>query len=156
MAVPHIVDVFFVANTNAANSDFLGVREATGNNDGVNIDKYLATAGLSGTGLPWCGCYVNWSMNSAGIKGVAGPAAALNWRDFGQSLNNPAYGSIGTLQRPGGGHVGFVFGSDAGRPGWVIMLGGISQMQYRIGLFQSQLCDSIIPRVLSLHIYCHQ
>eukprot|EP01137_Pigoraptor_chileana_P018601 Opistho-2@78332 len=102
----------------------LGVRESTGKNDGVAVDKYLATAGLKGSQLPWCGCFTNWSMETAGINGVNGPARALNWRNFGDSLDQPAYGSIGTLTRPGGGHVGFVVAKDGNRPDWIVLLGG--------------------------------
>jgi len=63
-------------------------------------------------------------MESAGINGVNEPARALNWRNFGQSLDRPAYGGIGTLTRPGGGHVGFVVAKDGNRSGWIVLLGG--------------------------------
>lgn len=89
-------------------------------------------------------------MKSAGIKGVNGPAGALNWRNFGQSLSKPAYGSIGTLQRPGGGHVGFVVGSDADRHGWVIMLGGnqsdaVSYRSFPISIMQFNYPSGFVP-----------
>lgn len=51
-------------------------------------------------------------------------ARALNWRNFGNSLQKPALGSVATLTRKGGGHVGTVVAYDRDRPGWVIMLGG--------------------------------
>lgn len=128
----------------------LGVTEATHKNDGPDVDKYLATAGLKGTGLPWCGCFVNWSMRSAGIKGVKDPAAALNWRNFGQKLNVPAFGSLGTLQRPGGGHVGFVVGRDGSHSGWVIMLGGnqsdaVSYRSFPVSIMQFNYPAGFVP-----------
>nr|WP_255737702.1 TIGR02594 family protein [Cognataquiflexum nitidum] len=118
----------------------LGVREATNNNDGVDVEKYLKSAGL-GAGYPWCGAFVNWSLKQAEIKGSMIPARALDWRNYGQNLSTPAFGSIGTLRRPGGGHVGFVAGLDADRPGWVIMLGGnqsnrVSYESFPIGIMQ--------------------
>ena len=43
---------------------------------------------------------------------------------FDQALDAPAYGSLGTLTRKGGGHVGIIVATDADRPNWVVMLGG--------------------------------
>lgn len=153
---------FFKISVNASRGtpwiDFdrsqLGVKEATGNNDGADVDKYLATANLAGTKLAWCGCFVNWSLENAGIKGVKEPAWALNWRKYGQKLNQPAYGSIGSRERKGGGHVGFVVASDADRPGWVIMLGGTRVMPSHTSLFQYRYCNSIIQLDLILYIRC--
>ncbi len=110
----------------------LGIREATGNNDGIDVVKYLKSADL-GAGHPWCGAFVNWSFSQAGMNSVKNPAWALNWRKYGNSIERPAYGSIGTLIRPGGGHVGFVVANDQERQGWVIMLGGNQddQVSYR-------------------------
>ncbi|WP_190295308.1 TIGR02594 family protein [Mucilaginibacter rubeus] len=129
----------------------LGVKEATGHNDGPDVDKYLATAGLSGTGLPWCGCFVNWSMKSAGITGrPKNPALALNWRDFGQKLNRPAFGSVGSRERKGGGHVGLIVATDADRPGWVVMLGGnqgdaVSYESFPISILKFNYPSGFVP-----------
>jgi uncharacterized protein (TIGR02594 family) len=101
----------------------LGVTEQTGNNDGPKVEEYLKTADC-GSGNPWCGAFVNWTMKQVGIEGTNGPAWALNWRNFGIDLDRPAFGSVGTLKRPGGGHVGFVVANDKNRTGWVVMLGG--------------------------------
>ncbi|MGC4059081.1 MAG: TIGR02594 family protein [Chitinophagaceae bacterium] len=101
------------------------MKEATNNNDGPSVERYLQTLGFKrGSGLPWCGAFVNWVMLQSGIKGPSAAGRASNWRKFGQTLEKPAYGSIGTLVRKGGGHVGFVVGADRNRPGWIIMLGG--------------------------------
>jgi uncharacterized protein (TIGR02594 family) len=101
----------------------IGISELTGNNDGKDVVKYLKSAGLN-AGDPWCGAFVNWTLQQVNIKGVENSGRALNWRKFENTIDKPAYGSIGTLERPGGGHVGFVVGADKERPGWVIMLGG--------------------------------
>ncbi len=100
----------------------LGVSELTGNNDGPEVDKYLKTIGLAGSGQAWCGAFVNWTLSQAGIKGVSRPGWALNWRHYGRELDQPAFGSIATMKRKGGGHVGFVAGvTSSGR---IVLLGG--------------------------------
>lgn len=44
----------------------LGVREATGNNDGKEVEMYLRNAGL-GKGYAWCAAFVKWCFNQCGI-----------------------------------------------------------------------------------------
>ncbi len=43
----------------------LGVREATGHNDGERIKAYLAAVGLK-VGQPWCAAFVSWVCKQAG------------------------------------------------------------------------------------------
>lgn len=90
----------------------VGIKEATENNDGPEVEKYLKTIGLDpGEKSYWCGAFVNWTLRESGIKvTIKYPGNALDWRNYGQSLNEPAYGSIATKTRKGGGHVGFVAG----------------------------------------------
>ena len=45
----------------------LGVRELTGNNDGVAVEKYLSYVWLK-KGQPWCAAFVSWSFGQNGIK----------------------------------------------------------------------------------------
>ena len=47
----------------------IGVRELTGNNDGVEVEMYLASVGLK-KGQPYCAAGVSWSFMRAGIKAV--------------------------------------------------------------------------------------
>ncbi len=48
----------------------IGVREATGHNDGVMVEKYLATTGFK-KGNAWCAAFVTWTLDStANITGV--------------------------------------------------------------------------------------
>ncbi len=99
----------------------LGIKETTNNNDGQEVESYLKSAGLD-TGNPWCGAFVNWCFKENDIDGINEPGRALNWSNFGVGLNNPAYGSIATMKRKGGGHVGFIVGlTNNGR---VVLLGG--------------------------------
>lgn len=53
----------------------LGVHEATGKNDGKDVEKYLRSVGL-GKGYPWCAAFVKWCYDSAGIKTPMNGAAA--------------------------------------------------------------------------------
>lgn len=45
----------------------VGVREATGNNDGKEVEMYLKSTGL-GKGYAWCAAFVKWCFDSAQIK----------------------------------------------------------------------------------------
>lgn len=44
----------------------IGVREKTGNNNGVAVESYLAVTGL-GKGNPWCAAFVSWVYFKAGF-----------------------------------------------------------------------------------------
>ncbi|WP_316813550.1 peptidoglycan-binding protein [Pedobacter heparinus] len=45
----------------------LGVREATGNNDGPRVEEYLAYTGFK-KGNPYCASYVSWCFHKAGYS----------------------------------------------------------------------------------------
>ena len=45
----------------------LGVREATGKNDGIAVESYLAVSGLD-KGYAWCAAYVGWVYRQAGFS----------------------------------------------------------------------------------------
>ncbi len=44
----------------------LGVREATGHNDGAQVERYLRYTGL-GKGHAWCAAFVCWVLGQAGV-----------------------------------------------------------------------------------------
>ena len=44
----------------------IGVKEQTGNNDGVAVESYLAVTGLT-KGYAWCAAYVCWVYRQAGF-----------------------------------------------------------------------------------------
>jgi len=44
----------------------IGVRELTGNNDGLMVEKFLLSAGL-GKGYPWCAAFIYWTLKEANI-----------------------------------------------------------------------------------------
>jgi hypothetical protein len=43
----------------------IGIKEATGKNDGEEVEEILKSVGLEGTGAPWCAAYVVWVGDSA-------------------------------------------------------------------------------------------
>lgn len=48
-------------------SSQIGIREATGNNDGPQVEKYLAYTGNK-KGEPWCAAFVSWVFGQAGFQ----------------------------------------------------------------------------------------
>ncbi|MBD1431782.1 CHAP domain-containing protein [Sphingobacterium sp. DN00404] len=50
----------------------IGVREATGNNDGGRVEAYLAYTGL-GKGHAWCAAFVSWCYGQAGFAEPRNP-----------------------------------------------------------------------------------
>jgi hypothetical protein len=90
----------------------VGVAEATGNNDGIMVERYLASADLK-AGDPWCAAFVNWCFEQNGIEGpknLAGYSPA--WFPKDRHSNDPPlqadifgiyYASKGRIA-----HVGFI------------------------------------------------
>ena len=54
---------------------FVGVREE-GNNQGYWVNRFLASCGLRG-GAQWCGAFVNFCLDSAGVKGLPNTRSGL-------------------------------------------------------------------------------
>ncbi|MBD1434382.1 CHAP domain-containing protein [Sphingobacterium sp. DN00404] len=50
----------------------IGVREATGNNDGDRVEEYLRYTGL-GKGYAWCSAFVSWCYGQAGLAEPRNP-----------------------------------------------------------------------------------
>lgn len=50
----------------------LGVKEATGNNDGAAVEIYLAYTGLP-EGYDWCAAFVSWCFGSVGLPQPRNP-----------------------------------------------------------------------------------
>lgn len=53
-------------------ADEIGVREATGNNDGARVEDYLGYTGL-GKGYAWCAAFVSWCYGQAGLPEPRNP-----------------------------------------------------------------------------------
>lgn len=56
----------------------IGVREATGHNDGYEVAQYLESTGLI-EGYAWCAAFVNWSIEKCGYHGPEAPAWSPSW-----------------------------------------------------------------------------
>lgn len=95
----------------------LGVREATGKNDGPAVETYLASVGL-GKGYSWCMAFVYWCAKQAALKlGVVNPlkqtGGVLDEWQSGRGIHSatPIPGSIFIMDFGGGeGHTGIVTG----------------------------------------------
>lgn len=93
----------------------LGIREATGHNDGEAVESYLRSVGL-GKGYAWCQAFVYWSFNQAAkALGVENPTAKTagvldHWaKTTGQKVSQPKPGDVFIMDFGGGkGHTGFV------------------------------------------------
>lgn len=67
----------------AAAQSQMGVREATGNNDGPQVEAYLKSVGLK-AGDPWCAAFIYWCGKQA--LGVRNPLPRSGWSpDFVRS-----------------------------------------------------------------------
>jgi hypothetical protein len=53
----------------------LHVREATGKNDGVEVEKYLRFVGAQ-RGDAWCAAFVSWNLNAVGVSAPPNPKSA--------------------------------------------------------------------------------
>ena len=95
----------------------IGVREATGHNDGPAVEGYLKAVNL-GKGYAWCAAFVKWSYLKAGVADAAqinAMAASVHRPghiiyQFGNFLQEPLAGDAFTLYYPGLkriGHTGF-------------------------------------------------
>jgi hypothetical protein len=77
-------------------SRFIGWREATGRNDGQNIDAILSTVGLQGRQLPYCAAFVHFSGVQAGYPSLyprSGKASDMVYGNYWSA-------STGYLARP--------------------------------------------------------
>lgn len=56
----------------------IGTREKTGNNDGEQVGKYLASTGLD-QGYAWCAAFINWNYEKCGYEGPDKAAWSPSW-----------------------------------------------------------------------------
>ncbi len=89
----------------------LGVREATGRNDGLDVEKYLSSTGL-GKGFAWCAAFVNWAHQQCGYSGPRAAAAwSPAWFPTSKLVTHPLPGDVFGIYFPSKGriaHVGFI------------------------------------------------
>lgn len=90
----------------------IGIREKTGNNDGIAVEMYLRSVGLK-KGPPWCAAFVSWCIPDGGAKSAWSPdwfpSARVIWKRDGSAV--PQSGDVMGLYFPEKkriAHVGFV------------------------------------------------
>ena len=80
------------------------------------IEYHSITSGKFQTDeIPWCGAFVGWCLNKAGLPLPKIPERAKDWKNWssGKAIPKPAYGCLVVIEYPGGGgHVGFGVGYD--------------------------------------------
>lgn len=94
----------------------IGVREATGKNDGKAVEMYLKSVNL-GKGYAWCSAFVKWSFDQAAVKTTitAWSPSAFNPKNVvltkdHKFLKEPRAGDVFVLFYPSlkrVGHTGF-------------------------------------------------
>lgn len=70
-----------VANTTCIQQTYtsqIGVYEATGKNDGPQVEEYLASVGRK-KGDAWCAAFVHWTLSRCGIKGLPYSGWSPSW-----------------------------------------------------------------------------
>lgn len=92
----------------------IGVKEATGNNDGHEVEAYLATTGL-GKGYPWCAAFVSWVFEQEGLDRpktpwtpALFPKVAVIWPDGGRTPQKSDVFGIYFKSIDRIGHAGFI------------------------------------------------
>jgi uncharacterized protein (TIGR02594 family) len=113
----------------------LGTARFEGAASNPRIEEYLTYTQLTGTAIndatSWCAGFANFALETSGVDGT-GSAMALSFRNWGESLDAPAYGSVATISYGGGkGHVGFVIGINSKEQ--ILILGGNQGSTIRSG-----------------------
>ena len=103
---------------------FIGLREIPGKATAPTIARWLRElrAWWSDDETPWCGTFVAAVIRAEGFPIPTHWYRARAWLHFGTALTHPAVGAIVIFERKGGGHVGFVVGTD--ERGRLMVLGG--------------------------------
>ena len=128
---------------------FIGMREVKGVKHNPAIAQMLDEMGQFSNETkawwrddetPWCGLFVGYVMGKAGRYVVKEWYRAKEWASpLLTKIDTPAYGAIAVLSRHGGGHVGFVVGTDA--QGNVMLMGGNQGDMVQISPFKPDRID---------------
>ncbi len=85
----------------------VGVREATGRNDGFDVEKYLRSTGFD-KGFAWCAAFINWNLRQCDSKS-AGSAWSPDWFNTNTTIYHR--GKFNYAQPRGGDVFGIYFPS---------------------------------------------
>ena len=103
---------------------FMGLREIKGPQHAAEIVQFwkdIKRGGIKDDETPWCAAFVGSCLEKTGFLSTRFESAS-SYRTWGQKLDHPEVGAIAVISRPGGAHVFFVVGRDAG--GGIVGLGG--------------------------------
>lgn len=92
----------------------VGLAEIPGPKHSAKILNWLKDlkAWWSEDETPWCGTFVAHCMQAAGFDRPKNWMRAKDWATWGVAVANPTLGCVVVFERVGGGHVGFVVGTD--------------------------------------------
>lgn len=99
----------------------IGVKEKQGAGTDPTVMSYHAASGWWGkednNADPWCGSFVAWVMKENNFVPPQDAFRAKEWINFGTPIpkSAPTYGAIAVKNRSGGGHVGFVVGTNTSK-----------------------------------------
>lgn len=102
----------------------MGLREIRGPEHAEQIVQFwkdIRRGGIKDDETPWCAAFVGSCLERTGVVSTRFESAT-SYRDWGVKLDHPEVGAVAVIARPGGAHVFFVVGRDAG--GNIVGLGG--------------------------------
>lgn len=103
---------------------YMGLREVKGPESAAEIVQFwkdIKRGGIKDDATPWCAAFVGSCLEKTGFVSTRFESAS-SYRTWGLKLEHPEVGAIAVIARPGGAHVFFVVGRDAG--GNIVGLGG--------------------------------
>lgn len=113
----------------------MGLREVKGPKHSADIVQFwkdIRRGGIKDDETPWCAAFVGSCLEKTGFVSTRFESAS-SYRTWGLKLEHPEVGAIAVMARPGGAHVFFVVGRDAG--GDIVGLGGNQQDEVRFDSF---------------------
>lgn len=115
---------------------YLGTAEIPGKATAPTIARWLRElkSFWNDDETPWCGTFVAAVLRECEIPVAKHWYRARAWLDWGVPLDTPKLGCIVVYERTGGGHVGFVVGTD--KRGRLMTLGGNQGNRVSIAPFE--------------------
>ena len=115
--------------------EYIGTKEIPGNKHNQDIIDFWESARLTfkTDETPWCAGFVGAMLEESGIRSTRS-GMAKSYLKWGIKLEKPVLGCLVIFTRKGGGHVGFVQGTD--KQGNLYVLGGNQSDSVCVKLFK--------------------
>lgn len=122
----------------------IGLKEFKGSANNPVITSWLdkLKAWWKEDSEPWCGVFVAYCLQTAGVTFPRHWYRALDYLNYGTKLIRPAYGCVAVKQRKGGGHVCFVVGQT--KEGKLVCLGGNQNDMVCFALYDKEDFDAFM------------